>query len=187
MIKICPICGGEFKAKPSNLKIGKDKFCSKKCYGKSKVGIFPKQLIGIIQKGKRTNTGRTHFKKGFTPWNKGMKGFLAGEKHYRWGKHLAKEVKEKISEHRKGKYTGEENFNWKGEKVGYRALHDWISDRKGKAKKCEICGSTGGKHACHLANISHKYFRDINDFISLCPKCHGEYDAGKLEIKPNSN
>jgi hypothetical protein len=40
------------------------------------------------------NTGRTHFKKGtipkhkfpkhHVPWNKGLKGYLAKEKHYNW-------------------------------------------------------------------------------------------------------
>jgi len=30
------------------------------------------------------NTGKTHFPKGRIPWNKGLKGFLGGEKHYKW-------------------------------------------------------------------------------------------------------
>ena len=31
--RICQICGKKFYAKPSNVKRGKDKFCSRKCYG----------------------------------------------------------------------------------------------------------------------------------------------------------
>lgn len=28
----------------------------------------------------------------------------------------------------------------------------------------------------HWANIDHQYKRNLNDFISLCPKCHRVYD-----------
>jgi 5-methylcytosine-specific restriction endonuclease McrA len=46
-------------------------------------------------KGITRNTGRTHFKKGFTPWNKGRP----------W----SDEVKRKFSEKRKGKQVGKDN------------------------------------------------------------------------------
>jgi hypothetical protein len=36
------------------------------------------------------------------------------------------EIKKKMSENRKGKMTGVGNWNWRGDTVGYRALHEKI-------------------------------------------------------------
>ena len=76
----------------------KQKYCSHSCYGKSK--------------------------KGQIPWNK--------------GKHWSKEMKKKLSEAHKGqipvnlesnhkKVTGKGKWLWKGDDVGYRALHYWLN------------------------------------------------------------
>lgn len=66
---------------------------------------------------------------------------------------------------------------WKGDSVKYESLHDWIQVQKGKAIKCEHCGSSGGKiRGCHWANKSGNYLRDLDDWISLCAKCHSKYD-----------
>lgn len=56
----------------------------------------------------------TEFKKGLTTWNKGLKGYMAGEK----------------------------NSQWKGDKVGYYSLHAWVKNNFGKPEKCEHCLST---------------------------------------------
>mgnify|MGYP001594210276 CR=1 FL=1 len=65
-------------------------------------------------KGHQTNTGRTHFKKGMTPWNKGLKGILIpwnkglkgylskeriGEGNPMFGKHHTERAKKNISNH----------------------------------------------------------------------------------------
>jgi hypothetical protein len=73
---------------------------------------------------------------------------------------------------------GEKNPMWKGDNVGYQALHTWVRDRLGKAKKCKQCNSTKN---VEWANKSHKYKRDKEDWIQLCRKCHIRYD------KENSN
>ena len=78
-----------------------------------------------------------------------------------------------ISEANKGKYNGQ----WKGDKVGYLSLHEWIRNHKPKPEFCERCEK---KPPYDLANISQKYKRDVNDFKWLCRKCHmkedGRYD-----------
>lgn len=86
------------------------------------------------------------FKKGFTPWNK-------------------------------GKVTGIVPPNFKGENVGYDALHDWVNRHRGKAVRCEHCDKekTTPK-SIQWANKSHKYKRDLDDWISLCTPCHRKYD-----------
>lgn len=65
-------------------------------------------------------------------------------------------------------------FNMK-EVVGYRALHEWVQRWKGKPKKCSVCGKE--KNRVSWANIDHKYSRVLDDYIRMCPKCHGEYDS----------
>lgn len=72
----------------------------------------------------------------------------------------------------------ETNPLWKGDKVGYNALHGWIKRHKPKSIFCEKCGKITDKLDC--ANISGEYKRDISDFRWLCRKCHMEED-GRLK------
>lgn len=96
------------------------------------------------------DTGR----QGDEPWNKGMKGFLAGKQHYLW----------------------------KGENVDYNTIHQWIRRLKGKPKECENCGMKGcsktkdGRWNIHWANHSGEYKRDPDDFLGLCYSCHKRSD-----------
>ena len=92
---------------------------------------------------------------------------------YWLGKKLSEETKKKIGVAKKGK----KNYNWKGDKVGYRALHDWVRKHKGKPAKCEHFGKdklTGKK--IHWANKNGKYLRDLSDWLRLCMSCHKKYD-----------
>ncbi len=72
------------------------------------------------------------------------------------------------------RFTGEGNPLWKGDKVNYRALHSWVERWLGKASSCSFCGKEGGR--LHWANKDHLYKRNLIDWISLCPACHGYYD-----------
>lgn len=149
------------------------------------------------------------FKKGIVPWNKGKRGLgMAnyGKKHsLEWnkkislshkkigspwliGKRCSDETKEKISKSHIGKKKSwskfpililENNPWWKGEKVSYSALHAWVRRNKGKADNCINCNIKNLKRY-HWANIDHKYRRNLEDYISLCPKCHGSYDKDLL-------
>ena len=153
-------------------------FCNRKCY----LDFLNKGVPWLKEytiKGKRLNTGRTHFKKGQKPWNKN-KPFLSKDKHPLWGKHHTLETKLKISKTKRNDLNirGEKASQWKGDKVGYRSLHE----RFGKAKQCVVCGSFGGKRGCHWANISGVYKPIRLDFISLCPSCHGKWDSERLPI-----
>lgn len=55
-----------------------------------KVSVSARKRIGIAQKGKKISfetkekLKQTFFKKGQIPWNKGLKGFRAGEKNSNW-------------------------------------------------------------------------------------------------------
>jgi hypothetical protein len=89
------------------------------------------------------------FQKGYIPWNKNKKQqYNSGEKHYRW----------------------------KGDDVSYDAIHDWVEKKKGKASFCSFNPEHTAKNF-NWANISGSYLRDIDDYASLCPICHNQYDA----------
>jgi hypothetical protein len=76
-------------------------------------------------------------------------------------------------------HFSETNPNWKGDDVGYAALHEWIGNRKPKPELCEICRK---KPPRDLANISGEYKRDIDDYHWLCRSCHMKKD-GIVHIK----
>ncbi len=132
------------------------------------------QKIKDALKGKdigRWNIGRKH-----TPET--LKKMSLAKK----GKKFTDEHKNKISESKRG----EKHPLWKGDRVGYTSLHQWVIRQKGKADKCLFCGS---HENVEWANRDHKYKRGLNDWMPLCKKCHWKYDqaswgtASKLFIK----
>jgi len=73
--------------------------------------------------------------------------------------------------------TGKKNPRWKGNGVGYGALHTFIKRRKNKPFFCEDCKEN---KKLDLANISQEYKRDLDDWEWLCRKCHMVKD-GRLK------
>lgn len=76
---------------------------------------------------------------------------------------------------------GELNPMWKGDKVGYNSLHEWVRNHLPKPELCEICNLVP---PYDLANISGKYLRDLTDWQYLCRKCHMESDNRLLNLIP---
>ncbi len=68
---------------------------------------------------------------------------------------------------------GAKNPQWKGDNVGYDALHGWVRLRLPKPDNCQRCGVT---IPYDLANISGEYTRDLTDWWWLCRRCHMESD-----------
>ena len=128
-----------------NLNKTQKRFCSLKC-----VGVDSSERM---QGNKHGRLSHTKFKKGRATWNKGTKGLIKPNS----GSFTSEGTK------------GEKNLHWKGNGVGYGALHDWVRSRLGEPKKCEYCGKdnlTG--HKIHWANKSRKFLRDVNDWLRLC-------------------
>src|SRR5438132_9747188 len=81
-----------------------------------------------------------------------------------------------ISEGLRGALTGENNHIWKGDNVGYLALHAWVARNLGKPSLCEHCGANNLRpRQYHWANKSGEYKRSLEDWLRLCVKCHKQY------------
>jgi hypothetical protein len=72
---------------------------------------------------------------------------------------------------------GDKHPLWKGDSVGYCALHEWIKRNWGVKKLCEICGTTVAKKF-EWANLG-VYDRDRRNWKRMCCSCHQKYD-GKI-------
>lgn len=70
---------------------------------------------------------------------------------------------------------GKQNHMWKGDEVGYSAIHKWVARQLGKPSKCENCGDTS-KRKYEWANLSRQYKRDLKDWKRMCTPCHRAYD-----------
>jgi len=141
---------------------------------------------GTFKKGHLFLNGaeRGWFKKKQLPWNKG--------KHIQnnnalevwrenggeaWNKGLCVQTNTGRTHFKKGQNKGEKSWRWKGDNVGYTALHSWVRRWLGSPTKCEICGKDDliGKQI-NWANKDHSYERDLADWIRLCRRCHKKYD-----------
>ena len=125
-----------------------------------------KRKLSKLKVGRKLSVGhRRNLQKAILKqWAKGKR-----PRHWKLSKEQIKAMTIRFSEEKGG--------NWKGDKVGYRALHNWVHKKLGKPQKCEFCGKekTTPK-SIHWANLSRKYLREISDWISLCAKCHKQYD-----------
>lgn len=117
-----------------------------------------KRKISESMKGKNTWT------KGKPSWNKGLPNTWYNPKGLEFGHAV-----------------GEKNHKWKGNGVGYGALHSWVNRVLGTPTTCENCGREGLLGSkINWANKSRQYLRDISDWLRLCVKCHRAYDKNKL-------
>jgi hypothetical protein len=121
------------------------------------------------------------FKEGHIPWNKGKKGTIPWNKG-KTGLQVAWNKGRTMEDYpQNGFKKGELHLGWKGDKVGYRALHSWIRKCKGKAVNflCVDCGI----QADEWSNIDHSWKRELEDYYPRCRKCHKKYDKETLHMK----
>lgn len=82
---------------------------------------------------------------------------------------------QKVLVDKRKSFIGENNPNWKGDRIKNRGLHMWIELRMGKPRKCEKCGTEVAK-VYDWANKSGEYKRDLADWMRLCRSCHLKND-----------
>lgn len=76
--------------------------------------------------------------------------------------------------------VGDKNPKWKGNKVGYAPLHQWVKRRLGTPSTCEKCGfENTSNYKIHWANLSGKYQRVDSDWVRLCVPCHSKFDRNR--------
>jgi len=183
---VCQKCSKEFYV-PQNKR--ESKYCSQECF-KGHPGY---------------NTGRTHFKKGMVPWNKGKK--------YKATWTVSEETKRKISEANKGqipyikgktykevgrisKLKGENHPNWRGgttkeaekirKSVEYKEWRKKVFERD--KYTCQDCNVVGGElNADHIKPFSlfPELRTDINNGRTLCIACHKKTDTYLRKFKKN--
>ena len=150
---VCLECHVLYEVHP--YKVKESKFCSMVCRNKN-------------DKGKPT-------------WNKGKKGVYSAPAL----KKMSDGQKKRVDNRNPTwlRREGRECWNFKGDEVGYHALHHWISRKLGKPSHCEDCGRTEppvGKGVTRSyfqwANISGEYKRVLSDWKRLCYLCHKIFD-----------
>lgn len=92
------------------------------------------------------------------------------------GKILSEECKRKIGDANRGIKNGQ----WKGDEVGYGALHEYVRHYLPQPKICSHCKTEGYVELC---NISGLYKRNFSDWEWLCRKCHMEDDNRLFNFK----
>jgi len=83
--------------------------------------------------------------------------------------------KDKLGKINYNSLKGDKNHAWKGDRISYSGIHEWLRTHFTKPDKCAYCGGNAGR--IEWANISKKYKRNIKDFIALCSSCHKKYDG----------
>lgn len=70
--------------------------------------------------------------------------------------------------------VGMKNGMWKGNKVSYRSLHNYVRYNLEMPEFCKDCGEN---KKLEVANISQEYKRDLEDWEWLCRRCHMKKDG----------
>jgi hypothetical protein len=81
-------------------------------------------------------------------------------------------TKRKIALSHIGKTRDDKNGRWRGNEVGYNALHTYIKRRLPKTKLCQICLKVPPQA---LACIG-EYNRDLKNWAWYCHSCHLSFD-----------
>lgn len=81
---------------------------------------------------------------------------------------LSNEQKRAISE----RQLGERHWNWKGDNVGYMAIHQYVASFK--VGICKNCGVKGKTESALKKGFKHE--KNPKNYIELCKKCHIAYD-----------
>ncbi|MES2216660.1 MAG: NUMOD3 domain-containing DNA-binding protein [Patescibacteria group bacterium] len=159
----------------------------------NKNGLGRKMSHEAIEKIRKWHIGKKHSTATREKISRNRKGKMLGSSHPNW-KGGMKETKEcercqklftawkyqhrkycsRICRVKSRDMRREKNPDWKGENVKYSGIHMWIRKNKTPTNICEHCGKTKNRMA--WANKDHKYSRNLNDWIRLCPKCHKKYD-----------
>ena len=123
----------------------------------------------LFTKGSFKKKNKFAFKKGYTPWNKGIKTGI---------KNTNKTSFKKGIKHNwiiKGLNKGKDSHNWRGGSSFEPYSIDWTEDLRRAIRKrdkytCQLCGKEPALH-CHHIDYNKKNCNPEN-LITLCHSCH---------------
>ena len=98
------------------------------------------------------------FKKGHSPWNKGVK--------------YNEELKNRLNTD--GLSKGRGITRGKIIKETYPNIHYWVRKHKDYPNFCASCERSGVR--LEWSNVDHRYRLELDDYVALCRKCHVRYD-----------
>lgn len=79
---------------------------------------------------------------------------------------------------------GAANSSWVGDAANYQTSHARVYSRRGKASRCEMCGTTDPSKNYDWANLTGRY-PDPSDYAEMCRSCHRKYDnSRRKEVMP---
>ena len=155
IVFICGICNKHWLDYPS--RIGRKKFCSKKCAALNKPQLY--------KKGNTINLGKTY------TYERKQKISQSNKKA--WSNPSLRRI---VSLQRKGK----NNPNW-SKKPKYSGIHKWLVREYGNANNCESITCDKKSIFYQWAKIKDKlYERKRGNFMMLCVGCHLRYDRHDL-------
>lgn len=97
-----------------------------------------------------------------------------------------REIKANKTSFKKGHLgmKAEANPNWKGDKAGYGAIHDFMKYMYGLAYKCDVC-HVKGKKKYEWACVTGNYTRQLRDWKMMCTSCHRKFDGHAKKLWEN--
>jgi hypothetical protein len=97
---------------------------------------------------------------------------------------IINKTKKRVNFNPKPRYGADNNF-WKGDKIGYAGIHDWLHNKFGKPVICgnKSCNNKDSSWFEYCLLKGKKHERKRENYIILCRKCHRGYDLNKLEIE----
>jgi len=188
MKRHCLICNKEFKAKKYHIVRGWGLYCSANCHHLSMRGkrYSPKTEFKVGNLGvwlgkkrpdlKQTKAAKTMFKKGLVPWNKGLKGFMAGEEHWNYSHGLTHTPEMKAFYQRNREYRKRCNG-------GNHTYFDWLALKYAYGNSCVLCGKIEPKVKItedHIIPVYRGGTNNIENIQPLCFSCNSRKGAREV-------
>lgn len=144
-IVICKVCTKEFYIKPSHLKLGWGKYCSRVCQVKSQ---FNGQLVKCFVCAKETYRSRAHLKR-----SSSGKYFCSKHCQTLW---------------RNSEFVGEKHGGWRS---GINAYRD-ILKRSSEVMICKLCSTKDERVLIGHHKDHNRMNNNIENLVWLCFNCH---------------
>lgn len=173
--KECKFCNKKFKIPLWKHKVGKGKFCSKKCYTENNRNFIIKKCENCGNEFKSYNSQKRKFCSIKCKHNSGREERRCSvcNKTFIFRKSIPKKTCSKKCEY--SLKRGSNGGMWKGDEASYSAFHYRVESVRGKPKKCEVCGQDNPNKKYEWANLTGNY-KDVDDYKRMCTSCHRCFD-----------